>query len=80
MWAKKASVRVQQQPRDGWLIEVVCPGLMVAPDCSLAPAVEGPIRALISLAIIKNACSTFVAFFAEVSINGMPTKSKRYSQ
>lgn len=32
----------------------------------------GPTRFLISAAIVMNACSTFVAFLADVSRNGMP--------
>ena len=32
-------------------------------------------RSLICFAIVKNACSTFVAFLAEVSRKGMPSWS-----
>lgn len=32
----------------------------------------GPTRFLISAAIVMNACSTLVAFFADVSRNGIP--------
>ena len=35
----------------------------------------GPTRFFISAAIVMNACSTFVAFLAEVSKNGMPNWS-----
>jgi len=38
-------------------------------------AVTGPILFLISAAIVINACSTLVAFFALVSKNGMPIES-----
>ena len=43
-----------------------------------APGPEGaggPTRFFISAAIVMNACSTFVAFLAEVSKNGMPNWS-----
>lgn len=33
---------------------------------------RGPTRFLISAAMVMNACSTLVAFFADVSRNGMP--------
>jgi hypothetical protein len=33
----------------------------------------GPTRFLISAAIVMKACSTFVAFFADVSRNGIPS-------
>ena len=35
----------------------------------------GPTRFFISAAMVMNACSTFVAFLAEVSKNGMPNWS-----
>lgn len=34
-----------------------------------------PIRSLICLAMVKKACSTLLAFLAEVSRNGMPRLS-----
>jgi len=40
---------------------------------SLAPLDGGPTRSLISAAIVIKACSTFIAFFADVSKNGMPS-------
>ena len=35
----------------------------------------GPTRFFISAAMVMNACSTFVAFLADVSKNGMPSWS-----
>ena len=43
------------------------------PACSAADC--GPMRLLISEAIVRNACSTLVADLAEVSRNGMPSWS-----
>lgn len=40
---------------------------------SLAPLEGGPTLSLISAAMVINACSTFIAFFADVSKNGMPS-------
>lgn len=40
---------------------------------SLAPLEGGPTLLLISAAIVINACSTFKAFFADVSKNGIPS-------
>lgn len=40
---------------------------------SLAPLDGGPTLSFISAAIVIKACSTFIAFFAEVSKNGMPS-------
>lgn len=40
---------------------------------SVAPLDGGPTLSLISAAIVIKACSTFIAFFAEVSKNGIPS-------
>lgn len=43
-----------------------------------APAVvEGPMRFLISAAIVRKACSTLVADLADVSRNGIPNRRKQ---
>lgn len=60
---------IQQQPDDCWATGVE--SLRVCPP-GLAPVVDGPILDLISAAIVKKACSTFVALFADVSKNGIP--------
>jgi len=60
----------QQQPNpDCWLTGVLVLILMFA--CASAADAAGPTRAFISAAIVTNACSTFVAFLALVSRNGM---------
>jgi hypothetical protein len=38
---------------------------------------QGAHRSLICLAMVKNACSTFVAFFADVSRNGIDSWSAK---
>ena len=44
--------------------------------CPVGPeGAGGPTLFLISAAMVMKACSTFVAFFAEVSKNGMPNWS-----
>lgn len=40
---------------------------------SLAPLEGGPTLSFISAAIVIKACSTFIAFFADVSKNGIPS-------
>jgi len=59
----------QQQPNeDCWLTGLLA--FIVILDGALGAA-AGPTRAFISAAIVTNACSTFVAFFALVSRKGM---------
>jgi len=63
--------RSQQQANDDcWLTGVLALILMLARG-SPADDAAGPTRDLISAAIVTNACSTLVAFFALVSRNGM---------
>lgn len=45
------------------------------PPCSAEAEEGGPTLFLISAAIVMKACSTLVAFFAEVSRNGIPNWS-----
>lgn len=60
----------QQLNDDCWLTGVLELILMFA--CGLVDAdAAGPTLAFISAAIVTNACSTFVAFFALVSRNGI---------
>ena len=60
----------QQLNDDCWLTGVLELILMLACE-SIAADAAGPTRVFISAAIVTNACSTFVAFFALVSRNGM---------
>ena len=61
----------QQQPNDDcWLTGVLELILMLVRG-SAADDAAGPTRDLISAAIVTNACSTLVAFFALVSRKGM---------
>lgn len=48
---------------------------MLIPPTPSEGADGGPIRFLISAAMVMNACSTFVAFLADVSRKGMPNCS-----
>ena len=48
---------------------------MLIPPTPSEGAEGGPIRFLISAAIVMKACSTFVAFFADVSRKGIPSCS-----
>ena len=68
---------------DGKVDTLLPPGFGTGVDSMLtfppaAPGPEGaggPTRFFISAAIVMNACSTFVAFLADVSKNGMPNWS-----
>jgi hypothetical protein len=64
----------QQLPPDftGVLVLILTLGCWAAPD---GPAVPGPTRCFISAAIVKKACSTFVASLALVSSTCMPILS-----
>lgn len=64
----------QQQPPDEGL--TVVPGVSFTLGLSPPPAVApGPIRFLISAAMVIKACSTLVAFLALVSKKGIPRES-----
>lgn len=61
----------QQQPLEFCLTGVLA--LIFTLGLFSAPADSGPTRFLISAAIVMKACSTFVAFLALVSRNGIPS-------
>lgn len=65
-----AQPAVQQQPPLASTLRL----LSILTALGASAALEGgPTRFLISAAIVMNACSTLVAFFADVSRNGMPS-------
>jgi len=49
--------------------------MLTLPLPTLSAGAGGPTRFLISAAIVMNACSTLVAFLADVSRKGMPRES-----
>ena len=67
----------QQQPPPGGLTGVL--EFIFMPACPAAPPapalVGGPMRFLISAAIVMNTCSMFVADLADVSRKGIPSWS-----
>jgi len=63
--------RPQQQPNDDCWFTGVLELILMLDRGSAADDAAGPTRDLISAAIVTNACSTLVAFFALVSRNGM---------
>lgn len=65
---------IQQQPPD-WLLETPCPGETLTFAFVLLVAMLLPIRSLIWRAIVRKACSTLLAFLADVSRNGIPRLS-----
>jgi len=62
--------RTQQQPNEDCWLTGVLEFILMLDRASVAADAAGPTRAFISAAIVTNACSTFVAFFALVSRNG----------
>lgn len=58
----------QQPPPDVWPTGLLSTLILPLLSCDTD---DGPMRFLISAAIVMNACSTLVAFFALVSKNGM---------
>lgn len=64
----------QQQPPD-WLLETPCPGETLTLAFVLLVAMLLPIRSLIWRAMVRKACSTLLAFLADVSRKGIPRLS-----
>lgn len=64
----------QQQPPD-WLLETPWPGETLTLALVLLVAMLLPMRSLIWRAMVRKACSTLLAFLAEVSRKGMPRLS-----
>jgi len=73
-WSQRVPMmisHIQQQPLELDDLTGVLALILTLDRWSAEDDADGPMRRLISAAIVRNACSTFVAFFALVSRNGM---------